>query len=76
MIQTEFDQETDFIYESVRHLMVGKIKFNKISDFKKTVPIVINDVIVYMEPDSKADVNLMAEFQYRALKRNFLTILH
>ena len=36
---------------------------------KKTVPIVINDVIVHMEPDSGADVNVMDEYHYKALKR-------
>ena len=66
---SDFEQELDFIDESVRHLTVGKIKINKVSDFEKTVPIVVNDVIVHMEPDSGADVNVMDEFQYRALKR-------
>ena len=58
-----------FIDESVRHLIVGKIKINKVSIFDKTVPIVVNDVTVHMEPDSGADVNVMDEYQYRALKR-------
>ena len=35
---------------------------------KKTVPIVINDVIVRMEPDSGADVNVMDEYHYNVLK--------
>ena len=33
------------------------------------MPIVINDVIVHMEPDSGADVNVMDEYHYKALKR-------
>ena len=66
---SDFEQDVDFIDESVRHLTVGKIKINKVSDFDKTVPIVVNDVIVHMEPDSGADVNVMDEYQYRALKR-------
>ena len=33
------------------------------------MPIVINDVIVHMEPDSGADVNVMDEYHYMALKR-------
>ena len=37
-------------------------KVNKVSDFEKTVPIVINDVIVHMEPDNRADVNVMDEY--------------
>ena len=63
------DRDTHFIDETVRHLTVGKIKVNKVSDFEKTVPIVINDVIVHMEPDSGADVNVMDEYHYKALKR-------
>ena len=65
----EEDRDTHFIDETVRHLTVGKIKINKVSDFEKTVPIVINDVIVHMEPDSGADVNVMDEYHYKALKR-------
>ena len=65
----EEDQNTHFIDETVRHLTVGKIKVNKVSDFEKTVPIVINDVIVHTEPDSGADVNVMDEYHYKALKR-------
>ena len=33
------------------------------------MPIVINDVIVHMGPDSGADVNVMDEYHYKALKR-------
>ena len=66
---SEEDRDTHFIDETVRHLTVGKIKVNKVCDFDKTVPIVINDVIVHMEPDSGADVNVMDEYHYMALKR-------
>ena len=48
----------------MRHVTVGNINVNKVSDFEKTVPIVINDVIVHMEPDSGADVNVMDEYHY------------
>ena len=47
----DLDQEPDFIDELVRHLTVGKIKVSKVSDLEKTVPIVVNDVIVHVEPD-------------------------
>ena len=50
-------------------MTVRKINVNRISDYEKTVPIEVNDVIVRMEPDSGADVNIMDEHQYRALKR-------
>ena len=67
--ESDEDGDPHFIDETVRHLTVGKIKVNKVSDFEKTVPIVINDVIVHMEPDSGADVNVMDEYHYKALKR-------
>ena len=50
-------------------MTVGKINVNRVSDYEKTVPIIVNDVIVRMEPDSGADVNVMDEHQHRALKR-------
>ena len=66
---SDMDPDIDFVADSVRHLTVGKIKINRVSNFEKTVPIVINDVIVHMEPDSGADVSVMDERQYNALKR-------
>ena len=68
---SESDDNGDphFIDETVRHLTVGKIKVNKVNDFEKTVPIVINDVIVHIEPDSGVDVNVMDEYHYKAFKR-------
>ena len=59
----------------MRHLAVGKVKISKVSDSDKTVPITLNDVIVKMEPDSGADVNVMDEHQYRALQRKTDEIL-
>ena len=68
--ESDLDQDPDFIGEySVRHLTIGKIKVSKVSDLEKTVPIVVNDVIVHVEPDSGADVNVMDQRQYGALKR-------
>ena len=67
--ESDDNRDPHFIDETVRHLTVGKIKVNKVNDFEKTVPIVINDVIVHMEPDSGADVNVIDEYHYKALKR-------
>ena len=67
--ESEMDPDIDFVEESVRHLNIGKIKINRVSDYEKTVPILINDVIVRIEPDSGADVNVMDEHQHKALKR-------
>ena len=33
-----------------------------------TVPLMINDISIRAEPDSGADVNVMDEFQFRALQ--------
>ena len=64
-------QGSEFIEQSINHMRIGKIKlhFNKITEYEKTVPIVINDVIVRMEPDSGADANVMDEYQYKTLRR-------
>ena len=73
--ESDTDQDSDFLDESVRHLAVGKVKISKVSDSGKTVPTTLNDVIVKMEPDSGADVNVMDEHQYRALQRKTGEIL-
>ena len=61
-------QKPAFVECSLRHLNIGKININKVSDYDKTVPIAVNDVIVRMEPDTGADANVMDEHQYKALK--------
>ena len=66
---SEVVPDLDFVTDSVRHLAVGKVKSNRVRDFGKTVPIVINGVIVHMEPDSGADVSVIDERQYNALER-------
>ena len=64
-------QGSEFIEKSINRMRVGKIKLRvkKIPEYEKTVPIVINDVIVRMEPDSGADANVMDEYQYEILRR-------
>ncbi|XP_053376601.1 uncharacterized protein LOC123533440 [Mercenaria mercenaria] len=66
---SDTDKDNFFLEESVKHLAVGKIKVSKVSDHEKTVPIELNDVIVLVEPDSGADVNVMDEHQNRAFQR-------
>ena len=66
---SDADPDLDFAANSVRNLTVGKIKINRVSDFGKMVPIVINDSIVHKEPDSVSDVSVTDERQYNALKR-------
>ena len=34
---------------------------------EKTIPLMLNDVHILAEPDTGADVNVMDEYQYRAL---------
>ena len=38
---------------------------------EKTVPLMINDSSLRAEPDSGADVNVMVEFQFRALLHRY-----
>ena len=52
----------------MRHLAVVKVKVSKVSDSENTVPITLNDIIVKMAPDSGADINIMDEDKYRALR--------
>ena len=66
--ESNLDQDPDFIDESVRHLKIGKIKVSKVNDLDITIPIVVNDVILHVEHDSGADVNIKDERQYGALK--------
>jgi hypothetical protein len=41
-------QHLDFVNDSVKHLRIGRVGVHRVSDLIKTVPIVINDVIVHM----------------------------
>ena len=52
----------------MRHLTIRK-KISKVRDLENTVPIVVYNVIVHVEPDSGAEVSVMNERQYGALKR-------
>ncbi|XP_053380205.1 uncharacterized protein LOC128548778 [Mercenaria mercenaria] len=67
------EQENDtFIGDSIRHLQelqLSSAQINRVSDFEKTVPIVVNDVYVFVEPDSGADVNVMDEFQFKTFQK-------
>ena len=42
-------------------------RIKKRYSLEKTVPLMINDISIRAEPDSGADVNVMDEFQFRAL---------
>ena len=39
--ESDMNSDLDFMADSLRHLAVDKIKINRVSDFEKTVPIVI-----------------------------------
>ena len=64
--ESSFDE--DFMSSAVNHLRVRRVQVNKIKTHSKTVPVMLNDVNVKVEPDSGADVNVMDEYQYRAFK--------
>lgn len=49
------------------NLIDERIKVNRVSEYDKTVSIVMNDLIVRMKSDN--GVNVMDEYHYKALKR-------
>ena len=69
---TSSDEE--FLSRSVAHMTIKNVK--RTYSLDKTVPITINDISIRAEPDSGADVNVMDEYQYSALKhRSFFISL-
>ena len=60
--------DDDFLSQSVTHVNIKRVK--KKYSLEKTVPLMINDISVRAEPDSGADVNVMDEFQFRALQQH------
>ncbi|CAC5411394.1 unnamed protein product [Mytilus coruscus] len=66
--EEEFSED-EFLGSTVNHLgAVKKINVHKIGDKTRTIPVMMNDVQVKIEPDSGADVNIMDEYQYRTYK--------
>ena len=63
--ESEDSSDEDFLSQSVAHMNIIRIK--KRYSLEKTVPLMINDISIRAEPDSGADVNVMDEFQFRAL---------
>ena len=64
-MDSDMEPAIDFVADYVKHLTVGWIKINRVSDFETTVPI----VIAYMDPDSGTDVSVLDKRQYSAFKR-------
>ena len=62
----EDTSDDDFLSQSVALMNIKQVK--KKYSLEKTVPLMINDISVRAEPDSGADVNVMDEFQFRALQ--------
>ena len=58
--------DDDFLSQSIAHMNIKSIK--KRYSLAKTIPLMINDISIRAEPDSGADVNVMDEFQFRALQ--------
>ena len=69
----ETSSDDDFFDKAINHLQVRRVKDRDI--LEKTVPIRIEDVDVRGEPDSGADVNIMDEHQFKALKNRSSTKL-
>ena len=62
------DQSSDdeFLTKSVAHMQIKLIK--KTYELQKLIPVMVNDIHFRTEPDTGADVNVMDEYQYRALQ--------
>ena len=63
---SEDSSDEDFLSQSVAHMKIKRIK--KRYSVEKTVPLMINDISIRAEPDNGAVVNVMDEFQFRALQ--------
>ena len=60
--ETEIDSsDKDFLTKSVAHIRIKMVK--KRYGFEKTIPLMLNDVHIWAEPDTGADVNVMDEYQ-------------
>ena len=57
-----------FFCQAVRHLK--QVKNIKSDDNDRTLTVKIEDVIVKVEPDSGAEVNVINEHQFKALKNH------
>ena len=64
--ESSFSSDDEFISHAINHLNKVK-KVKRFSNVSKTVALSMNEVNVRVEPDSRADVNLMDEHQYKAL---------
>lgn len=70
MEETEQDSDNssdeEFLTKSIAHMQVKMIK--RKYGLEKTVPLMVNDIHIRAEPDTGADVNVMDEYQHRALQ--------
>ena len=62
------DQSSDdeFLTKSIAHMQIKLVK--KTYGLEKTIQLMVNDIQIRAEPDTGADVNVMDEYQYRALQ--------
>ena len=70
MEETEQDSENssdeEFLTKSIAHMQIKMIK--RKYGLEKIVPLMGNDIHIRAEPDTGADVNVMDEYQHRALQ--------
>ena len=60
------ESDDEFISHAVHHMsQIKKIKSS--NSMSKTIALTMNEIDVRVEPDSGADVNLMDEYQFKAL---------
>ena len=63
---TSDSADEDFLTQSIAHMRVKREKMRYV--LEKTVSLMVNDMCIRGKPDSGADVNVMDEFQFRALQ--------
>lgn len=74
--KTTEDQEStssddDFFDSTVKHLHVKRLATHQ--SVEKTIPVLIDDVKTWVEPDSGADINLMDKHQFKSFQHRTQT---
>ena len=59
-MDNEESSDEEFLTKSIKRV-------RKAYGLEKTIPLMVNDIHIRAEPDTGADVNVMDEYQYKAL---------
>ena len=64
-VDSEESSDEEFLTKSIAHMQIKRVR--KAYGLEKTIPLMVNDIHIRAEPDTGADVNVMDEYQYKAL---------